>query len=213
MRQHFVTEMPGSWSERLKSLCEHVETNHFEFNDSLLVSSCQSSLSAAAYTQDGGMLQMTTGLASALCTQQAASEERPIEWTLSEDPSLTTTDSDRRKRERARAVLEAVGGLRDPRRSIAARPAALVGKTVLEILSKAAAAIDDEFDSLGTASETLASEAVAEKARAMLAEWLGVKVEGSGVQHEFSGALAKKSDDPYIDVLVWLKGRTPLGIT
>ena len=157
---------------------------------------------------------MTVGLASALSTRQAASEERPIERTWSDDPSLTTTDSDRRKRERARAVLSAVGGLRDPRRSIAARPAALlVGKTVLEILSKAAAAIDDEFDSLGTASETPASEVVTEKARPMLAEWLGVKVEGSGVQHVFSGALAKKSDDPYIDVLVWLKGRTPLGIT
>ena len=132
---------------------------------------------------------------------------------MSADPALTTTDSAFRKRERARAELDAIGGLRDPRRSVASRPAALlVGQSVLEIVTKAAAAIEDDLDSLGTDGKTPALEAVSVKARTMLAEWLEVDVVESGIQHGIVEELAKRSGDPDVDVLVWLKGRTPLGI-
>ena len=86
-----------------------------------------------------------------------------------------------------------MGGLRDPRRSVASRLAAIfVGHKMNEIVTKACKDIDDDLDTLGAETKPPTLEAAAANARAMLAEWLGVRTVESGVQHEIIAALAKR---------------------
>ena len=105
------------------------------------------------------------------------------------------------------------GGLRDPRRSVARCPVAiLVGKKLSSIMERACEGIAGELDTLGSEAESPALDAIAAKARSMLGEWLGVGTSVKGVQHEIVAELAKNTKDVDTDVPVWLSGKTPLGI-
>ena len=117
------------------------------------------------------------------------------------------------QRKRARDEAVALGGLRNPRKSVEKRLAALLsGHIVDEILSEVCGSTQDGLDSLGDEAIPVALTAAAKKTQGMLAEWLKVGVKERGVQHEIRAAIAGRSEDPDIDVPVWLSGKTPLGI-
>ena len=129
------------------------------------------------------------------------------------DPAETTADSGLSKRKRALEEKEALGGLRNPRKSVENRLAALLtGHIIDEILSEVCGSMQDDLESLGCEAILVALLAAAKKTQSMMAEWLKVGIMEKGVQHEIITAIAERSEDPDVDVLVWLRGKTPLGI-
>ena len=97
----------------------------------------------------------------------------------------------RQQRKRALDEAVALGGLRNPRKSVEKRLAALLsGHIVDEILSEVCGSTQDGLDSLGDEASLVALTAAANETQGMLAEWVKVSIKERGVQHESISAIA-----------------------
>ena len=91
----------------MQTLLEHEEAGRCLMNEGILISDAPSLLFAAAYTSVAGALRLATGRTFGLINLIVDGSERPLEWTLTGDPSATTADYAFRKRVRARLDSEA----------------------------------------------------------------------------------------------------------
>ena len=125
-----------------------------------------------------------------------------MDWKqMSENTTDTTTDSHYSKREKARREAAAVGGLRDPRRSSAGRPEAiLIGHELNKSVSGMSDASVKGLDTVGQDEASPGLERAVSQVRVAMAAWLQVSSTESGVQHELVKEIARCSGDPDVDV-------------
>ena len=209
----FLVTLPAAWRRRAQPLLDNESTQCCSAHSFVLISSTPTLLKSAVYCVVNGALRFSMGLERSIISCFDSLKGGPIEWVFSTNPTETTADSGLSKRRRALEEKEALGGLRNPRKSVENRPAALLtGHIIDEILTEACGSMQDDLESLGGEAIPVALSATAKKARSMMAEWLKADVAEKGVQRSIITAIADRSEDPDVDVLVWLRGRTPLGI-
>ena len=210
---HFLIELLAALESRADDLLKHALTVKSIRGSVCIISNSRALLTTDVFVLEGERLRWPAGAGNDLLNILSGARGRPIDWRMSENPLETTADSKYSKRENARREAAAVGGLRDPRRSIAGKPEAiLIGHGLNKIVTGISDTCVKGLESVGQAEAPPVLEQAATKVREAMAAWVQVSSTESGVQHVLVKEIAKRSGDPDVDVPEWLAGRTPLGI-
>ena len=126
---------------------------------------------------------------------------QPHDWHLTTDPLTSASELRGSKRERATEDRAAVGGLRNPRQSVAGNPAALlVGGRIKRILETVYANTTANFDTIGREAVPTEMTKGAEQTRRLLCQEFGVEIDERQVQAPLIQAIASQSADADTEV-------------